>query len=61
VSLPTTWILLLPLEAAPSAQPVYPSGSSGFASYIVGGFLILGILVLFMVWTSRKPRARRRP
>ena len=49
---------LLPMEvagASPGPQ-VYPSQGNGFASYIVGGFFGLGILVLFMVWTSRRPK-----
>lgn len=53
-----TWLALLPLEM-PGASPdpmVYPSQSSGFAAWIVGGFFGLGILVLFMIWTSRRPK-----
>ena len=49
---------LLPMEvagASPGPQ-VYPAQGNGFASYIVGGFFGLGILVLFMVWTSRRPK-----
>lgn len=53
-------MLLLPL-ATPTPRPVYPTGGSGFAGYVLGGFLILGILVLFMIWTSRKPKSRRSP
>ncbi len=45
---------LLPFDASP--QPVYPSQGSGFAAYIVGGFFGLGILILFMIWTSRRPK-----
>lgn len=55
------WLLLLPLDVTPTARPVYPAGSNGFAAYILGGFLVLGILVLFMIWTSRKPKSRRQP
>jgi hypothetical protein len=52
------WLVLLPLELpGPSPQPgVYPTQSNGFAAYIVGGFVGLGILILFMVWTSRRPK-----
>ncbi|MFP5283361.1 MAG: hypothetical protein ACLGIF_07920 [Actinomycetes bacterium] len=55
-----TWLLLVALETSPSTRPVYPSGSNGFAAYILGGFFVLGVLVLFMIWTSRKPRSRQR-
>jgi len=48
---------LVPLVApGASPQPVYPDQGSGFAAYIVGGFFGLGILILFMVWTSRRPK-----
>jgi hypothetical protein len=52
------WLTLLPMQApGNSAHPaVYPHQGSGFADYIVGGFVGLGILVLFMVWTSRRPK-----
>lgn len=57
------WLSLLPLDLIPldtpgsSAAPqVYVSQSSGFADYIVGGFVGLGILILFMRWTSRRPK-----
>lgn len=51
--------VLAPLDATPTAQPVYANGSNGFASYILGGMFVLGVLVLFMIWTSRKPKSRR--
>ena len=50
---------LMPLQGPGDASPqpnVYPSQGNGFASYIVGGFLGLGILVLFARWTSRRPK-----
>jgi hypothetical protein len=52
------WLLLLPLQLpGPSRRPgVYPTQGNGFAAYIVGGFVGLGILILFMVWTSRRPK-----
>lgn len=53
-----SWLVLLPLTT-PTARPVNPGGNNGFAGYILGGFLVLGILVLFMIWTSRKPKSRR--
>lgn len=52
------WAVLLPLYA-PGASPApgeYPTQGSGFAAYIVGGFFGLGILILFMIWTSRRPK-----
>jgi len=57
------WLILLPLDLLPLVLPgatpgplVYPDQGSGFASYIVGGFLGLGVLVLFARWTSRRPK-----
>jgi hypothetical protein len=50
---------LVPLEAPGGSSPrpaVYPSQGNGFASYIVGGFVGLGILILFARWTSRRPK-----
>lgn len=52
------WLTLVPLDV-PRGSPgpgVYPSQGSGFADYIIGGFVGLGILVLFMIWTSRRPK-----
>jgi hypothetical protein len=52
------WWGLVPLQA-PGTTPdpmVYPTQGSGFAAWIVGGFFGLGILVLFMIWTSRRPK-----
>ncbi len=55
VALPTRgWAALVPMDGSP--EPVYPSQGGGFAAYIVGGFFGLGILILFMIWTSRRPR-----
>ena len=51
-------LALVPLDT-PGSSPrpmVYPTQGNGFADYIVGGFVGLGILILFMVWTSRRPR-----
>ena len=48
---------LVPLVApGASPEPVHPVQGSGFAAYIVGGFFGLGILILFMIWTSRRPK-----
>lgn len=51
----------LPLDVPPrvSSAPVYPAQGNGFAASIVGAFVVLGVLVLFMVWISRKPQHRR--
>ncbi|HYP45072.1 MAG TPA: hypothetical protein VEQ66_07755 [Propionibacteriaceae bacterium] len=46
----------LPLGAPSSPAPVYPTQGNGFASWIVGGFFGLGVLVLFAIWTSRRPK-----
>ena len=50
---------LIPLETPGGSSPrpvVYPNQGNGFASYIVGGFVGLGILILFARWTSRRPK-----
>jgi hypothetical protein len=58
---------LIPLDALPN-QPsptpptaVYPRGSQGFAAYIIGGFIGLGILVLAMALLNRRPKRRDPP
>ena len=51
---------LAPLLGPVAAAPVYPTGSHGFAAYVVGGFGSLAVLTVFMIWTSHKPRSRRR-
>lgn len=61
MALLTQWLvglwLMVPLGAPSSPAPaVYPTQGNGFAAWIVGGFFGLGVLVLFMVWTSRRPR-----
>lgn len=51
------WVVLeLP---SPTAEPVYDMQSDGFAASIVPAFLILGILVVAAIWTSKRPRRRR--
>jgi hypothetical protein len=58
---------LIPLDLTPSPSPptppgaAYPRGSQGFAAYIVGGFLGLGILVLAMALLNRRPKRRNPP
>jgi hypothetical protein len=53
---------LVPLDILPPSESpsglVYPQRGSGFAAYIVGGFIGLGILVLVTVWISAKPKRR---
>jgi hypothetical protein len=64
----TIVLQLIPLDVlanAPSPTPVrgaYPRGNQGFAAYIIGGFIGLGILVLAMALLNRRPkRPGRRP
>ena len=59
---------LIPLDVQPQiptptpTSAVYPRQSQGFASYIVGGFFGLGILVLAMVLLNLRPkRTNQRP
>ena len=51
---------LIPLDILPPSQspggPVYPQRNSGFAAYIVGGFIGLGVLIVVTVWISAKPK-----
>jgi hypothetical protein len=35
---------------------VYPQGGQGFAAYLVGGFVGLGVLILAMILLSLKPK-----
>jgi hypothetical protein len=54
-------VLLIPLDVLPpsSASPstgVYPQQSHGFAAYIVGGFIGLGVIILAMILFSTKPK-----
>lgn len=52
----TVWLMALELPGRSPDPLVYPDQGSGFAAYIVGGFFGLGILVLFMIWISRRPK-----
>jgi hypothetical protein len=38
------------------AELVYPQAGHGFAAYILGGFLGLGVIVLAMILLSLKPK-----
>jgi hypothetical protein len=53
-------ILLDVLPPSPTAtgpgSEVYPQVSHGFAAYIIGGFVGLGLIVLTMVLLSIKPK-----
>ena len=54
-------LLLIPLDGLPpsSAAPsagAYPQQSHGFAAYIVGGFIGLGVIILAMILFSTKPK-----
>ena len=48
--------LLMPLDATPSPQPVYPPQSSGIASDLVGGFFAVGLLMLLYYLLNLKPK-----
>ena len=39
-----------------AGSDVYPQGSHGFAAYLVGGFIGIGVLLLVMILLSLKPR-----
>jgi hypothetical protein len=50
-----------PLAPTPPGAAAYPRGSQGFAAYIIGGFIGLGILVLAMALLNRRPNRRNPP
>jgi hypothetical protein len=60
-------LTLLPLEVllqppTPTSSPaVYPSGSQGFAAYIIGGFIGLSILLIAMALLNRRPKRVKPP
>jgi hypothetical protein len=39
-----------------TASAVYRQASNGFAAYVVGGFIGLGVIVVAMILLSLKPR-----
>ena len=56
-------LALIPLDVLPptatptgSGTAVYPSEGQGFAAYVVGGFLGLGVIIFAMVLLSLKPK-----
>ncbi len=53
--------LILLQVPTPTADPdVYPTQGNGFAAEIVPALLAVGVLALFAVWLSSKPKRRRR-
>ena len=49
--------VLLPTPTATgSSSEVYPQASHGFAAYMIGGFLGLGVLILAMILIGLKPK-----
>ena len=59
IELAATWLLIpldvLPPSSAPSTA-VHPQQSHGFAAYIIGGFIGLGVIILAMILLSIKPK-----
>ena len=54
-------VWLVPLDvltpsSAPPSTGVYPQQGHGFAAYIIGGFIGLGVLVVAMILLSLKPK-----
>ena len=50
-------VLLDVLPPTPTAgSEVYPQASHGFAAYLIGGFVGLGVLILAMILLSLKPK-----
>jgi hypothetical protein len=39
-----------------AGSDVYPQGGNGFAAYLIGGFVGLGVIVLTMILLSMKPK-----
>ena len=60
IELATTLLLItldvLPPSSAPPSTEAYPQQSHGFAAYIVGGFIGLGVIILAMILFSTKPK-----
>ena len=50
-------VVLDVLPPSPTAgSEVYPQASHGFAAYIIGGFVGLGVLIVAMILLSLKPK-----
>jgi hypothetical protein len=60
-------LTLVPLDVllqppTPISSPaVYPRGSQGFAAYVIGGFIGLGILLVAMALLNRRPKRTKPP
>jgi hypothetical protein len=39
-----------------TGSAVYPQASNGFAAYLVGGFVGLGVIIVAMILLSLKPK-----
>ena len=52
---------VLPHPPSPSPTGVYPQQGQGFAAYLVGGFMALGLLLLIMVLLRLRPKRPDRP
>jgi hypothetical protein len=55
----SVWLVpldVLPPSSAPPSTGVYPQQGHGFAAYIIGGFIGLGVLVVAMILLSLKPK-----
>jgi hypothetical protein len=47
---------VVPPTPTGSGSGVNPQGSHGFAAYLVGGFVGLGVIVLVMILLNLKPK-----
>ena len=55
----SVWLIpldVLPPSSAPPSPGVFPQQSHGFAAYIIGGFIGLGVLIVAMILLSMKPK-----
>ena len=48
--------VLPPTPTTGAGSEVFPQASHGFAAYIIGGFVGLGVLILAMILLSLKPK-----
>lgn len=47
------------LLSVPGQAPVFPNQGNGFAAKVVGGVVALAVIMLGMIWLTRKPKRRR--